>query len=82
VTGLSQRVLARAKPGDIILLHDRECKQKEDVEVWLQEVDALIRGLKGRGMKIQRLSELIDRPVMEPISKEPRESVERGSSVA
>ncbi len=82
VTGLSQRILARAKQGDIILLHDRECKQKKDVEVWLQEVDTLIRGLKGRGMKMQRLSGLIDRPVMESVAKEPRETVERGSSVA
>jgi len=82
VAGLSHRILARVKQGGIILLHDRECKQKRDVKVWLQEVDTLIRGLKGRELKIQRVSELIDRPVMEPNAKEPRKAFEKGPSVA
>jgi peptidoglycan/xylan/chitin deacetylase (PgdA/CDA1 family) len=82
VTGISQRILARVKQGDIILLHDRACQRRKDVEVWLQETDALIRGLKGMGMKIGRLSRLIDRPVMESIAKEPSETAETGSSVA
>ncbi len=68
VRGLSRRILRWVKPGDIILLHDREPFRRSDAGVWLQEIDRLIHGLEQKGLEIKPLSRLIHRPVMEPLS--------------
>lgn len=64
VRGIARRLLRRAGPGDIILLHDVR-PQRADVSQWLAEVDELIVGLHARELAIIPLDEMIGRPVMD-----------------
>jgi len=64
VRGMAQKILRKIRPDDIILLHDTSPKNNISVSLWLQEVSAIISGLKERQLDIVRLSELIDKPVM------------------
>ncbi len=61
---LSRKILARAKPGDIILLHDVAPGKGFDAGLWLREIEAIIIGLRERAIDILPLSEIIRRPVM------------------
>lgn len=66
VAVLAARILKKATGGDILLLHDVP-PRGASVEDWLREVELVIAGLKERGLSPVPLSELIGRPVMEPI---------------
>lgn len=63
VAGLADRVLRKARPGDIVLLHDRS--PSGGVEPWLEEIEAIVRRFQERGLGMVPLSELLGRPVME-----------------
>jgi len=65
--GLKKRVLKKVTAGDILALHDCAPKSSINVESWLEEVEGVISGIVERGMKAALLSEVIQRPVMEPI---------------
>ena len=60
---LSMRILRRVRADDIILLHDSAPPQSEHCEDWIVQVEAIILGLKARGLKIKPLDELILTPV-------------------
>ena len=61
ISFISQRILARVKPGDIILLHDTLASNtKNQGELWLCQIDTLISGLLSRGFEIVRLDQLIE----------------------
>jgi peptidoglycan-N-acetylglucosamine deacetylase len=65
IAGLSEIILKKVRPGDIILLHDITPKGGERIEEWLAEMEELVSGLKREGYQILSLEELIGRPVME-----------------
>ena len=63
VARLAQRLLAKASQGDIVLLHD-VAPREGDVPQLLQEFEALIDGIEGKGLDIVPLERLIGREVM------------------
>ncbi|QTA80520.1 Polysaccharide deacetylase domain-containing protein [Desulfonema limicola] len=64
IKNLSNRVLKKIQPGDIIVLHDAVPAKKEQINYWIKEIDAIISGIKKKGFAIIPLSELIGRKVM------------------
>ncbi len=61
---LSQKILARLRSGDIIMLHDIAPGNSVSVEAWLKEVELVLIGIRKKRLKILPLEGLIDRPVM------------------
>ena len=68
--GLSNRILDRLRPGDVILLHDTGPGGSFSVDRWLAEVEAILAGIGRRNLSIVSLESLIGRPVMKPLSVE------------
>jgi len=66
--GLAARILKKARPGSIILLHDRWGGPEYDLETWQKEVERILEGLAERGLAAAPLSRVIGRPVMEQVS--------------
>ena len=64
IKGLAGRILSKAKPDDIIMLHDVMPRQGMDVDLWLQELSQIIEGFRHKGLSIVGLSEVIGQPVM------------------
>ncbi|HBG06986.1 MAG: polysaccharide deacetylase [Geobacteraceae bacterium GWC2_58_44] len=64
VGNLAQRLLAKVRPRDIVLLHDVAPRQG-DVAQLLNEFSTLIDGLKQRGVEILPLARLIGKEVMQ-----------------
>ncbi len=62
---MSDKILKKVKPGDIILLHDVKPKGTGETENWLREIDVILSGLKDKGLRIVSLSELLGLAVME-----------------
>jgi peptidoglycan/xylan/chitin deacetylase (PgdA/CDA1 family) len=65
LSGLSERILRRVRPGDVILLHDTPPRGAFDKRHWLSEVEAVIEGARRRGLSVVSLETLIGRPIME-----------------
>ncbi len=63
IGNLAARVIRKAVPGDIVLLHD-VAPRNGSVGSLIGEFDALFRGLKGKGMEVVPLARLIGREVM------------------
>jgi peptidoglycan/xylan/chitin deacetylase (PgdA/CDA1 family) len=68
---LSERILKRVRPDDIIILHDVSPKNPTARNEWLAEIDRIIIGLQKQGIAVLPLSELIGRPVMVRESRVP-----------
>jgi len=66
--GLSARLLAGVRPGDVLALHDRAPPGGRGLELWLAEVERLLDGLAARGLRVAALSEVLGRPVHEPLA--------------
>lgn len=64
VAGLASKLLSKAVPGDIILLHDVTPRQG-DVPSLLREFAALIEGLREKKLEIVPLARLIEKDVMQ-----------------
>lgn len=64
VGGIARKILHKIRPDDIILLHDTAPPNSASVSLWLREVAAILSGLKARQLKVIRLAELINKPVM------------------
>jgi peptidoglycan/xylan/chitin deacetylase (PgdA/CDA1 family) len=64
---LSERILKKVKPDDIILLHDVRPKEEMHMQIFLHEVDLILSGLKKKGLQVVPLAELLGRPVMSRI---------------
>jgi len=62
--GLSDKILRKVQPDDIILLHDVQPKNIKDARYFLHEVELILSGLEKRGLRIIPLAELLGRPVM------------------
>lgn len=63
VKGLAARILAKVRPGDVILLHDAKPPQV-DPDAVLAEMGELIRGLRARELEIVTPSLLVGRDMM------------------
>ncbi|MFP3980939.1 MAG: polysaccharide deacetylase family protein [Desulfobacterales bacterium] len=65
IRGLSGKILAKIRPGDIVLLHDC-CPHSANfsAETWLAEIGKILAGLPQKGLRAVPLAELIERPVM------------------
>lgn len=72
VQGLSEKILAKVKPDDIILLHDVRPKGAMDTESYHREIDLILCGLKNKGLHMVPLAELLEKPVMTKIGSEDR----------
>ena len=62
--GLSEKILRKVQPDDIILLHDVRPKSIKDAGYFLHEVDLILSGLEKRALRVIPLAELLGRPVM------------------
>jgi peptidoglycan-N-acetylglucosamine deacetylase len=60
---LAERILGRARPDDIIMLHDHPPVQRANLPRWLAEMEAILSGIPRKGLVFRPLSELIGRPV-------------------
>ncbi len=65
--GLADRVLRGACGGDIIVLHDL-LHDPSSLGRWLREVEAVLRGLRARGLRVVPLSTLLGRAVMRRVT--------------
>ncbi|MEN6317680.1 MAG: polysaccharide deacetylase family protein [Syntrophaceae bacterium] len=72
IQGLSERILTKVKPDDIILLHDVCPKGAMDIEGFIREIDLILCGLKNKELQIVPLEELLEKPVMIGIGSEDR----------
>jgi len=61
---LSRNILAMVQPDDIVLLHDSTPDTSRSIDPWLNEVEAILKGLSGKRLTAIPLSRLIGRPVM------------------
>jgi peptidoglycan/xylan/chitin deacetylase (PgdA/CDA1 family) len=58
---IAQRIVDKAAPGGVILLHDGAGLQgTEDRQATLEALPVVIDGLRARGLEIKRLDELLD----------------------
>ncbi len=64
ISALSEKILKRARAGDIILLHDVAPGSSFDANRWLGEMEKVLAGLNNKGLDIIPLSSLLERPVM------------------
>jgi peptidoglycan-N-acetylglucosamine deacetylase len=64
VRNLGSKILNKVKADDIILLHDIRPRRKENGVNLLTEIESLLQGLIGKGLKIVPLSTLIGRELM------------------
>jgi peptidoglycan/xylan/chitin deacetylase (PgdA/CDA1 family) len=63
VVGLAERILKKVRPDDIILLHDCMPHGEASVDMWLQEIEALLEGFAEKNLAAVSLEKLIGRPV-------------------
>jgi peptidoglycan/xylan/chitin deacetylase (PgdA/CDA1 family) len=61
---LSQKILRRLRPDDIVLLHDIAPRSAELLSLWVDEIDRVLEGIRTKGLFVLPLAELIGRPVM------------------
>lgn len=66
IRGLSEKILKKIRPGDIVLLHD-SCPDPRDFKVdqWLDEIGKILEAVSRRkGLRIVPLEEQIRHPIM------------------
>jgi peptidoglycan/xylan/chitin deacetylase (PgdA/CDA1 family) len=61
---LSQKILRRLRPDDIVLLHDIPPRSAALLTLWVEEIDRVLEGIRTKGLVVLPLAELIGRPVM------------------
>ncbi|UFS69378.1 polysaccharide deacetylase family protein [Geomonas sp. RF6] len=65
--GLARKLLAKVRPGDIVLLHDISPREG-DVPYLLGEFEAFLNGVNAKGLEILPLAQLIGKEVMQDAS--------------
>ena len=61
---LSQKILRRVRPDDIVLLHDILPRSTSLLPLWVEEIDRILEGIRKKGLVVLPLAELIGKPVM------------------
>lgn len=64
IGGLAARILGKVKPRDIVLLHD-VAPPSGSVDHLLSEFEAILAGLKQRGLEVRPLAQFIGREIMQ-----------------
>lgn len=64
IKNLSQKILTKVRPGDIIMLHDTCPKDKELLPYWINELELILLGIREKKLEIVPLSEIIEKPAM------------------
>ncbi len=66
IRNLSEKILHKVRPGDIILLHDVIPAKTKDTHLsdWLMEIERILIGIKTKDFVVLPLSKLIHMPVM------------------
>jgi peptidoglycan/xylan/chitin deacetylase (PgdA/CDA1 family) len=64
IKNLSERILKRLRPDDIIALHDIWPGDEAHFSYWLNEIELILSGIRERGFAVYPLPQLIGRPVM------------------
>jgi len=64
VKNISGKILNKIRPDDIILLHDTPGRTSRDNEVFLDELEKLLAGIKSLGLDIVPLAALVGRKIM------------------
>jgi peptidoglycan/xylan/chitin deacetylase (PgdA/CDA1 family) len=60
---LAERIIRRARPDGIIMLHDHLPEGPANLSHWLTEVEVILLGIRRKTLEFRPLSELIGRPV-------------------
>lgn len=76
---LSQKILRRIRPDDIVLLHDIPPHSAALLPFWAEEIDRILEGIRAKGLVVLPLAELIGKPVM---VKTPERDTYAGLSMA
>ena len=66
---LSQKILQRVRPDDIVLLHDIAPRSAALLSLWVEEIDSVLEGIRKKGLVVLPLAELIGKPVMIKIAE-------------
>ncbi len=69
IKGLADRLLRKVRPDDIILLHDCMPRGPATVDLWLDEVEALLAGLAEKSLAPVPLDRLIASPVCSSLAE-------------
>jgi peptidoglycan/xylan/chitin deacetylase (PgdA/CDA1 family) len=64
VRHLSQKILRRVRPDDIVLLHDIPPRSASLLFFWVEEIHHILEGIRTKGLVVLPLAELIGKPVM------------------
>lgn len=64
VKNISSKIISKIKEDDIILLHDVPARTRQQSELFMQEVEKLLEGIRARGLTVVPLSVLINREIM------------------
>lgn len=74
---LSQKILRRVRPDDIVLLHDIAPRSAALLSLWVEEIHRILEGIRTKGLVVLPLAELIGKPVM--IKTTERDALDGGS---
>ncbi len=72
VRGLAARILGGLQSDDIILLHDVLPRKQSDPSLWLAEVEAIIQGVRMRGLDFVSLDVLTGQSALQWIDRSKR----------
>jgi len=64
INNITQKILKRIRPDDIVLLHDNRPPDEGLIPAWLNEIENLLAGIETKDLMVLPLSELIGKPVM------------------
>jgi peptidoglycan/xylan/chitin deacetylase (PgdA/CDA1 family) len=71
IQNLSEKIVRKIQPGDIVLLHDiiPAKEKKQWMLKWLIEIEGIVDGIRKKGLEVIPLPDLIHQPVMKSIRK-------------
>jgi hypothetical protein len=79
IDNLAEKIIAKLRPGDIIMLHDLPAYKEEQAESLYKEFDRLF-GMLAEKHTVIPLGEALQRPVMRPVMQMEKESVRPGTA--
>ncbi len=64
INNLAGRLMGKIRPGDIVLLHDIAPDKKEDLQIWIGEIEVFFRKLREKELQVVPLEQLTGMEVM------------------
>jgi len=71
ISGLSEKILKKIRPDDIVLLHDTRPPRQALVADWLEEIERILAGLEAKGLSVLPLAQIIGSAVMRTAPQNP-----------